>query len=247
MQGKVIVLEEIIKICLHVSMNSNDKLIPKHGGFRDLKTFQLGQLVYDITVRFCNKFVSKYSRTHDQMVQAARSGVQNIAEGSQVSGTSKKSEIKLTNVARASQEELRLDYEDFLRQRNLPLWSYSDPRRKDAIKERFSTTKQFGSWVRKLHEEQQGEMAEIVANGVLVLLNLSCMLLDRQIAYQEKAFKEEGGITERMYRIRMDHRNGQERTKTDNNNGQQKRTKTDNENGQDTDNDNGQKPTNKRP
>src|SRR5690348_15973955 len=110
-------------------MDFMDKLIPKHGGYRSLKSFQLAQLIYDITIRFCNRFINKFSRTTDQMVQAARSGVQNIAEGSQASGTSKKTEIKLTNVARASLEELRLDYEDFLRQRQLPLWDYSDPRR----------------------------------------------------------------------------------------------------------------------
>ena len=96
-------------------------LIPKHGGYRKLKSFQMAQLVYDLTARFCDLYVDKRSRTHDQMVQAARSGVQNIAEGSLASGTSKKTELKLTNVARASLEELRLDYEDFLRQRELPL------------------------------------------------------------------------------------------------------------------------------
>lgn len=87
----------------------DDPLIPKHGGYRKLKSFQVGQLVYDVTVRFCDRYIDKRSRTHDQMVQAARSGVQNIAEGSQASGTSKKFELKLTSVARASLEELRLD------------------------------------------------------------------------------------------------------------------------------------------
>src|SRR4030043_409920 len=110
-----------------------EPLIPKHGGYRKLKSFQIAQLVYDVTVRFCNRYINKRSRTHDQMVQAARSGVQNIAEGSQASGTSKKMELKLTNVARASLEELRIDYEDYLRQRNLPLWQRSDPRRAELI------------------------------------------------------------------------------------------------------------------
>ena len=91
----------------------NEPLIPKHGGYRNLKSFQIAQLVYDVTVRFCDRYMQKRSRTHDQMVQAARSGVQNIAEGSQAAGTSKKTELKLTKVARASLEELRLDYEDF--------------------------------------------------------------------------------------------------------------------------------------
>ncbi|NTU52634.1 MAG: four helix bundle protein, partial [Chlorobiaceae bacterium] len=102
--------------------------MPVHGGYRNLKSFQLAQLVYDVTVRFCDRFVEKKSRTHDQMVQAARSGVQNIAEGSQASGTLRKTELKLTNVARASLEELKLDYEDFMRQRTLLVWERSEPR-----------------------------------------------------------------------------------------------------------------------
>src|SRR5246127_2538019 len=97
-------------------------LTPPHGGYRKLKSFQMAALCFDVTVRFCERYIDRRSRTHDQMVQAARSGVQNIAEGSQAAGTSKKTELKLTNVARASLEELRLDYEDFLRQRGLPLW-----------------------------------------------------------------------------------------------------------------------------
>ena len=94
-----------------------ENLIPPHGGYRDLKSFQHSELVYDATVKFCDRFIDKRSRTHDQMVQAARSGRQNIAEGSQASGTSKKFELKLVSVARASLEELLLDYKDFLRQR----------------------------------------------------------------------------------------------------------------------------------
>src|SRR5829696_9598868 len=111
-------------------------LIPRHGGYRNLKSFQVAQLVYDVTVRFCERYVDRRSRTRDQMVQAARSGVQNIAEGSQASGTSKKSELKLTNVARASLEELRLDYEDYLRHRGLQRWAEDDPRRAELVKRR---------------------------------------------------------------------------------------------------------------
>src|SRR5438309_12091414 len=113
-------------------MPEPEKLIPLHGGYRKLRSFQVAQLVYDVTVRFCDRYIAKRSRTHDQMVQAARSGVQNIAEGSQAAGTS-------TNVARASLEELRLDYEDFLRQRALPLWDRKDPRRESLIARRCST------------------------------------------------------------------------------------------------------------
>jgi four helix bundle protein len=97
--------------------------IPQHGSFRKLRSFQSAQLAYDGTVIFCDRFINKRFRTHDQMVQAARSGVQNIAEGSLASATSKETEIKLTNVARASLGELPLDYEDFLRQRGLRQWS----------------------------------------------------------------------------------------------------------------------------
>jgi four helix bundle protein len=96
-------------------------LISKHGGYRRLKSFQMAQLVYDVTVRFCERYIDRFSRTKDQMVQAARSGVQNIAEGSLASATSKKMELKLTQVARASLEELKLDYEDFLRHRGLTM------------------------------------------------------------------------------------------------------------------------------
>ena len=107
--------------------NTMHGLIPAHGGYRELKSFQNAELVYDATVKFCDRFIEKRSRTHDQMVQAARSGRQNIAEGSQASGTSKKFELKLVGVARASLEELLLDYEDFLRQRGLVLWSKDHP------------------------------------------------------------------------------------------------------------------------
>ncbi len=120
-------------------MADQEPLIPKHGGYRKLKSFQIAQLVYDVTVRFCNRYIEKRSRTHDQMVQAARSGVQNIAEGSMASGTSKKTELKLTNVARASLEELRLDYEDFLRQREMKQWSKDEPRQAELIARRPET------------------------------------------------------------------------------------------------------------
>lgn len=129
-----------------------EALIPTHGGYRNLKSFQVAQLVYDITVRFCDRYIEKRSRTHDQMVQAARSGVQNIAEGSQAAGTSKKTELKLTNVARASLEELRLDYEDFLRQRGLPLWERKDPRRASLIARRCKSADCVAQWVK----EQRG-------------------------------------------------------------------------------------------
>ncbi len=127
--------------------NDHEKLIPKHGGFRKLKSFQVAQLVYDVTVRFCERYVDRFSRTRDQMVQAARSGVQNIAEGSQASATSKKMEIKLTQVARASLEELKLDYEDFLRQRGLAQWQRDNPLRQSLIVRRCQTADDVAWWI----------------------------------------------------------------------------------------------------
>src|SRR5262249_7446740 len=104
------------------------RLIPKHGGYRKLRSFLAASAVYDATVIFCDRFIEKKSRTHDPMLQAARSGVRNIEEGSVDSGTSKKSELKLTNIARGSLEELMGDYEDFLRHRGLAIWDKNDPK-----------------------------------------------------------------------------------------------------------------------
>jgi len=205
---------------------SDENLIPKHGGYRKLKGFQIAQLVYDVTVRFCNRYIDRRSRTHDQMVQAARSGVQNIAEGSKASGTSKKMELKLTNVARASLEELRLDYEDFLRHRDLPQWAPDHPALKRFKARRCSSMDEVRAWMEEEHGQAQthtdsndgpngapsvsvGESpcgsapsSALVANAALSLLNLCCHFLDRQIAAQAKAFEQEGGFTERLYRVR---------------------------------------------
>jgi four helix bundle suffix protein len=200
----------------------DEPLIPRHGGYRKLRSFQVAQLCYDVTVRFCDRYIEKRSRTHDQMIQAARSGVQNIAEGSKASGTSKKMELKLTNVARASLEELKLDYEDFLRQRGLPLWAEDDPRRAELVRRRCATSEDVADWVREVHRRygqngldgrEQSLVAqsiksmpstfpEIAANAAHVLIGVACALLDRQIDSQARAFTEEGGFTERLHRIR---------------------------------------------
>jgi len=189
---------------------SADPLIPVHGGYRHLKSFQVAQLAYDVTVRFCDRYVNRRSRTHDQMVQAARSGVQNIAEGSQAAGTSKKTELKLTNVARASLEELRLDYEDYLRQHGLALWEKDDPRRKALVARRCQTADEVALWVREQHgrdgqdgrDDTKRAYPELAANAALVLIGVACALLDRQIAALANAFEQEGGFTERLYRVR---------------------------------------------
>ena len=186
-------------------------LIRKHGGYRKLKSFQVAQLVYDVTVRFCDKHVSRSSRTHDQMVQAARSGVQNIAEGSQASATSKKTELKLTQVARASLEELRLDYEDFLRQRGLALWERDNPLRQELIDRRCQTADDVAAWVVEVARRSGKSTAlfpELSANAVLVLLAVACPLLDRQVERLARDFEAEGGFTERLYNMRTNKRKG---------------------------------------
>src|SRR5271170_7243270 len=137
-------------------MNEPEKLIPLHGGYRKLKSFQVAQLAYDVTVRFCDRYVDRHSRTRDQMVQAARSGVQNIAEGSQASGTSKKTELKLTNVARASLEELRLDYEDFLRQHDLDIWPPDHPALMRFKTKRCATLAEVRAWVQDERQPDHG-------------------------------------------------------------------------------------------
>ena len=122
-------------------------LIFAHGGYKKLKSFQIARLVYDLTVIFTDHYLDSKSRTKDQMIQAARSGVQNIAEGSLASGTSKKTELKLTNVARASLEELKLDYEDFLRQNQLLQWTCDDPRSENLITQRCQNADEVRNWV----------------------------------------------------------------------------------------------------
>ena len=207
-------------------------LIPKHGGYRKLKSFQTAQLIYDVTVRFCDRYINPFSRTKDQMIQAARSGVQNIAEGSLASATSKKTELKLTQVARASLGELKLDYEDFLRQREVAVLAPDHPvlaRFKDS---KPRTVEAFAAWVaqeRRLNRDEHGQTradtdtrtgtdsvgalssACIVANAVLSLLNITCYLLDRQVQRLARDFENKGGFTERLYQKRINRRSNKNR------------------------------------
>jgi len=189
------------------------ELIPKHGGYRKLKSFQVSQLVYDITVRFCEKYVDRFSRTRDQMVQAARSGVQNIAEGSQASATSKKTELKLTQVARASLEELKLDYEDFLRQRKMTMWDQKNPIRKGLICRRLQTADEVALWVKwavakstSSNKSTVSVYPEFSANAALALISVACYLLDKQVERLALDFENEGGFTERLYKVRSKKR-----------------------------------------
>jgi four helix bundle suffix protein len=179
------------------SSDSPYRLLPRHGGYRKLRSFQTAQLVYDGTLIFCDHFIDKRSRTHDQMVQAARSGVQNIAEGSVASGTSKKTELKLTNVARASLEELLLDYQDFLRQRGLRLWTKDSPEAL-AVRRRYQSDPPERSDPHHFHSATP----EVVANTLICLINQASYLLGRQLENLDQTFLEQGGFTERLHAAR---------------------------------------------
>ena len=175
-----------------------NRLIPPHGGYRQLKSFQHAELVYDSTVKFCDRFIDRRSRTHDQMVQAARSGRQNIAEGSQASGTSRKFELKLVGVARASLEELLLDYEDFLRHHGLPLWGKDHQTAQIVRRLAYQKNRSYATY-RSYVESSPPELA---ANTIICLIHQTNYLLDQQLRQLEKAFLEEGGFTERLYQAR---------------------------------------------
>ncbi|MGI5923398.1 MAG: four helix bundle suffix domain-containing protein [Lentisphaeria bacterium] len=198
-------------------------MIPMHGGYRRLKSFQIAQLVYDLTLRFCDAYIDRRSRTHDQMVQAARSGVQNIAEGSQASATSKVTELKLTQVARASLEELKLDYQDYLRQHGLPQWPRDHPLRQALIDKRCQSADEVAQWIVEVakhrDENRQNEgkpcsvspsytalYPEFSANAALVLLTVACSLLNRQVTRLAADFETNGGFTEQLYRVRSNMR-----------------------------------------
>lgn len=184
----------------------NDKsgLIPPHGGYRNLRSFQTAQLVYDATVVFCNRFIDKRSRTHDQMVQAARSGVQNIAEGSMASATSKKMELKLTGVARASLEELLLDYEDFLRQHGFRIWEKNSTESM-RVRKAYVSDMSDGSDSSDPYGISKAT-PEAAANTMICLINQASYLLHKQLEALEKQFLTEGGFTERLYRERQKHK-----------------------------------------
>ncbi len=176
--------------------------IPPHGGYRKLLSYQRAEIVYDATVHFCARFFDRRDPTVDQMVQAARSGKQNIIEGSMASATSKETEIKLTNVARASLEELLADYRDFLRVRSLEEWSRDHPcacRLRELIRTPDANYETFRKGIE--HSDPA-----IAANVIIGLIKVTNYLLDRQIQQLEQAFVQEGGLRERMTRARLDER-----------------------------------------
>jgi restriction system protein len=183
-------------------MNTETKVIPPHGGYQNLKSYQMAEIVYDATVKFCERFIDKRSRTLDQMVQAARSGKQNIAEGSMASGTSKKMELKLIGVARASLEELLNDYKDFLRQRGLELWGKDHARAKEVRDLAYCKDRSYTTYLTYV----EGSTPEVAANTIICLIHQTNYLLDQQLRELEKRFLEEGGITERLYQARTNVR-----------------------------------------
>lgn len=189
------------------SSRSSESFLPPHGGYESLLSFQKSRIVYDATVRFCGRFIDKYSRTTDQMIQAARSGKQNILEGSQASGTSKEMEIKLTNVARASLEELLEDYRDFLRSCRQPEW-VKDSKEVRFVRKLGSSQELSYELFRDFIETRPGD---VVANIVISLIHQTNYLLDQQIHRLEKDFLKEGGLRERMTRARLDARGRQKR------------------------------------
>jgi len=182
--------------------------IPAHGNYKELVTYQKSVVIYDGTVFFCKKFLNKHDRTIDQMIQAARSGKQNIVEGCMASGTSKESEIKLINVARASQEELMEDYRDFLRNGNCRLWEKDS---KEALFVRKLAYKSHESYetYRPFIETRP---PEVVANILICLINQCNYLLDHQIKRLEQDFLQNGGLREAMYNARAKQRNEREKT-----------------------------------
>ena len=184
-------------------MNEQNKFIPPHGGYQKLASYQMAEIVYDATVFFCDKYIDKRSRTHDQMVQAARSGKQNIVEGSVVSAISKETEIKLMGVARASLEELLNDYKDFLRVRGLALWDKNDKRVLEIRAIGRRGNKSYKAYKTYLTDPS----LEVVVNTIICLIHQTNYLLDQQIRKLEELFIKEGGIRERMLKARLDERN----------------------------------------
>lgn len=184
-------------------MSTPNSFLPPHGGYERLASYRKALIVFEATRYFCSRFISRRDRTYDQMVQAARSGKQNIVEGSRISGTSKKLELNLTNVARASLEELLEDYRDFMRGRGIAEWDLHHPctkRMRELNKDPDANYETFRNAI-------EHENPEVCVNAIAGLVKLTNYLLDRQIRGLEKAFLESGGLSEAMTRARMARRN----------------------------------------
>lgn len=181
----------------------SDRLLPPRGDYQTLHSFHKAEVIFAITFRFAHKFLAKSDRTIDQMIQSARSGKKNILEGSKAGLTSKETEIKLTNVARASLEELLDDYRDYLRVRDHREWSKTS---REAL-----YVRQLGGKVPQTYQLYRGFVEtrppEVVANIALCLIHQANYLLDQQLRRLEKDFLEQGGLRARMTRARLLHRN----------------------------------------
>ena len=203
--------------------DTSEHLLPPHGGYSKLVTYKLGLLIYDATAAFCEHYFDRKDRTFDQMVQAARSGVANIVEGSQASAASKKTELKLTNVAKASQEELLEDYRSFLRQRTLPIWEPESETAKIIRQARPENLTQLRQLMALLvsdlsdlsdksdKSDKNAVKQEVAANTMICLINQETFLLARQLSRLAADFEKDGGFTERLYRIRSEKRKQQEK------------------------------------
>ncbi|CAN5572940.1 hypothetical protein BH20VER3_BH20VER3_03720 [soil metagenome] len=179
-----------------------ERVLPPRGDYRTLLSFQKAEVIFDLTFRFAHKYLVRGDRTIDQMIQSARSGKKNILEGSKAALTSKETEIKLTNVARASLEELLDDYLDYLRTRNLPIWE------KDSKEARY--VRRLGRKTPMSYEDYREFMETrppgVVANIAVCLIHQTNYLIDQQLRRLEKDFIEQGGLRERMMRVRLRHR-----------------------------------------
>ena len=182
--------------------NPPTTFLPQHGHYRNLRVYQVTEIIYDITYHFTQHYLEKGDRTVDQMIQAARSGKQNISEGNQAAATSSETEIKLTNVAKASLEELLNDYEDYLRVRNLPQW--------DARHPRYEKMRQYAR-SRQIQQDYAATIqrmnAEELANLCITLIHQATYMLHKLLATMQTRFVTEGGIKERMYQTRLNYRN----------------------------------------
>ena len=198
-------------------MTDNKDFIRQDNNYKTLKAFQKAECVYDVTYYFANKFLQKGDRTIDQMVQAARSGKQNLAEGNIDGVTSKEMEIRLTNVNRASLHELLLDYEDYLRVRGLEQWPYDDPR---CVQTREFCKRHLDSAIYR--EKIKDRSDETIANIAITLIHQCDVLIKGLIEWQKKNFLENGGIKEEMYRARKAYRDNNGFNGQNGSNGQNK-------------------------
>jgi four helix bundle suffix protein len=188
--------------CIMPRDKSPEGFLPLRGNYRELRSFRKAEVVYDLTQVFCTRFLKRGDRTIDQMVQAARSGKQNIVEGSKAAKTSAEMELKLTGVARASLEELLIDYEDYLRTNRAPSWS-KDSKEAQYVRRLGSNPELKFEDIREFAETRPGP---VVANIALCLIHQANYLLDHQLRRLEQDFLKEGGLRERMTKARLESR-----------------------------------------